>query len=416
MEGVLRRDRWLLSICVGRVFAYSNFMVYAACLPILRERWQMSATEAGTISSGFMVGYTISLVAFSWLAERVGARRVFVLSAFATAAGAVAFGFFARGYASALLLYTLSAMTQGGNYTPAIMIMAERYRADRRGRAVGWLIASTSAGYAFSLATSGLLLALGDYTLAFVGTGLLPSLGALILWRALRDVPNRVHRPPRHGETAAALLGNVRARQLVAAYTCHCWELLGMWSWAPAFLAASLTLSGTASAKAAEAASYLVAAMHLVGALAASTMGHLSDLWGRGAVLLLLAAAGTVVSLGIGWLVGGPPFMMIALILVYGFVTIGDSPVLSTALTEAVAPAHLGSALAIRSLLGFGAGAVAPTAFGLALDAADLAGFGPPAAWGSAFAVLAIGGAGAAWNAWRFAREPRCATGNPVRP
>src|SRR2546429_2770404 len=36
---------------------------------------------------------------------------------------------------------------------------------------------------------------------------------------------------------------------------------------------------------------------------------------------------------------------------VYGFTALGDSPVLSTALTEAVDPAHLGAALALRSFL-----------------------------------------------------------------
>jgi MFS family permease len=143
-----------------------------------------------------------------------------------------------------------------------------------------------------------------------------------------------------------------------------------MWVWAPAFLAASLALSGAASVQAAEVASYLTAAMHLVGAAAASTMGHLSDIVGRRRVLLALAAAGGMLSLTVGWLVHLPLPFLTGLILIYGFVAIGDSPVLSTALTETVGPGSLGSALAIRSLMGFGAGAISPTVFGLALDLA----------------------------------------------
>jgi MFS family permease len=407
MNNVLWRDGWLLSICVGRIFAYSNFMVYAACLPILREKWVMSATQAGTVASGYLLGYTVSLVAFSWLAERFGPRRIFVISAVASVVTAVAFGFFARDYISGLMFYTLAALTQGGNYTPAIMLMAERYKPETRGSAVGWLIASTSIGYAFSLAVSGLLLAWGGYPLAFIGTGLLPALGAVILWGALRRVPNIVHEREGELRLAAVLWRNANARRLVAGYTWHCWELLGMWSWAPAFLAASLVLSGAASVQAAEFASYLTATMHIVGAVASSTMGHLSDVLGRRAVLLALAAAGGLLSLTLGWLVSWPVPVLMGLILVYGFVAIGDSPVLSTALTEAVAPAYLGSALAVRSLLGFGAGAISPTVFGFVLDLAGRSENAAAAVWGPAFMVLAIGGLGATWYAWRFSpNEP----------
>jgi MFS family permease len=402
MSSFIWRDGWLLSICVGRVFAYANFMVYAACLPILREQWGLSATQAGTVASGFMLGYTVSLVASSLFAERFGSRRIFVLSTVASALTAMAFGFWARDYTSGLVLYTLAALTQGGNYTPAVMLMAERYRPESRGSAVGWLIASTSIGYAFSLAVSGVLLAWGGYSLAFIGTGLLPVLGAAILWVALRRAPDTVHDRKGRVRPVAVLRRDPNAWRLVAGYTWHCWELLGMWVWAPAFLAASLALSGAASVQAAEVASYLTAAMHLVGAVASSTMGHLSDIVGRRRVLLALAAAGGMLSLTLGWLVHLPlPFLM-GLILVYGFVAIGDSPVLSTALTEIVGPGSLGSALAIRSLMGFGAGAISPTVFGLALDFAVRSENAAAAVWGPAFMVLAIGGLGATWYAWRF--------------
>jgi MFS family permease len=402
MISVLWRDGWLLSICIGRIFAYANFMVYAACLPILREQWMMTATQAGTIASGFMLGYTVSLVASSWLAEHFGPRRVFMVSSLATAVGAVLFGFFARDYTSGFWLYMLAALGQGGNYTPAIMIMAERYKPEARGGAVGWLIASTSVGYAFSLAVSGTLVAWGGYPLAFIGSGLLPALGAAILWPALRRVPDTVHSSNRAINRAGKLWGDVNARRLVAGYTWHCWELLGMWAWAPAFVAASLALSGAAAVQAAETASYLTASMHIVGALASFTMGHLSDVLGRRTVLLGLGAAGGSLSLSIGWLVNWPFPFVVGLILVYGFVAIGDSPVLSTALTETVPRGHLGYALAVRSLAGFGAGAISPTVFGVALDFAGRSEWPPAAAWGAAFMVLAIGGLGATWYAWRF--------------
>ena len=142
-------DGWLLAVCAARALMTSVFMTYAATLPVLRGDWGMSATAAGSISTGFQLGYAVSLVFFSSLADRVGARRVFLGSAWLSAVSALAFALWARSYLSGLVLYTLVALSQGGTYTTAIMLLADRYPSERRGAAVGWLIASSSAGYPF---------------------------------------------------------------------------------------------------------------------------------------------------------------------------------------------------------------------------------------------------------------------------
>ena len=69
----------------------------------------------------------------------------------------------------------------------------------------------------------------------------------------------------------------------------------------------------------------------------------------------------------------------------YGFTAIGDSAVLSTAMTESVPPEVLGRALAVRSILGIGVGALAPFAFGSVLDV-----FEPGQGWGWAGAGLVL--------------------------
>jgi MFS family permease len=133
-------------------------------------------------------------------------------------------------------------------------------------------------------------------------------------------------------------------------------------------------------------------------------MGRLSDVLGRRAVLLSMAASGMACSFLFGWLIGWPIWIVAALVLVYGFTALGDSAVLSTAFTEAIEPAYLGSALALRSLLGFGAGAVAPLVFGIILDATNAAG-SMPTVWGWAFAALGVGGLIATICAYGFGRR-----------
>ena len=79
--------------------------------------------------------------------------------------------------------------------------------------------------------------------------------------------------------------------------------------------------------------------------------------------------------------------LLLAFAALYGFTALGDSSVLSTAMSEAVPGAYLGRALAIRSILGIGVGAAAPAAFGAVLDRAA-----PGQAWGWAFALMGLGG------------------------
>jgi MFS family permease len=133
-------------------------------------------------------------------------------------------------------------------------------------------------------------------------------------------------------------------------------------------------------------------------------MGGLSDRLGRRTVLLALAALSAACSFGFGWLIGMPIALLLAVGALYAFTALGDSPVLSTAFTESVPAAYLGAGLALRSLLGFGAGAVAPLAFGAVLDATNPSGV-PPATWGWAFVTLGLGGAGAAGAALGLARD-----------
>jgi MFS family permease len=396
-----RFDGWLALLCISRIALYANFMVYAACLPILLNRWHMSATQAGSISTAFMFGYAASLFVFAWLSDRFGAKRLFLLSAALSVITALAFGFFAHSYLSGLILYALAATTQGGLYTPAIILFSERYDVSRRGGALGFLIASTSVGYAFSLVVSGLCLALGGYRVAFLVTGALPAVGLILAWFALRTTPNRTHSHSERIGVATILKRSRNAILLIAGYTFHAWELLGMWSWTPAFFAAVIALSGNGFGDTAQFGAYLVASMHLVGALASVSMGRLADRLGRRIVLLQVGAIGAGFSMLIGWLTTWPIVLLVLVGFAYYFFAIGDSPVLSTALTESVSAGHLGSILAVRALLGFGAGGLAPIAFGAVLDLTNPPD-GTPETWGWSFMVLGLGGVMATWCAIFF--------------
>jgi MFS family permease len=272
--------------------------------------------------------------------------------------------------------------------------------------AVGFFIASTSCGYALSLAITGIALPVGGYRLSFFLTCLGPILGLLLAWITLRrtvvPVPER-----RAGQRfTGEVLSNRHAMFLIWGYTFHNWELQGMWSWTPAFMAACLGVAGATGVKAASSGAYIAALFHVTGIMASFSMGGLSDQLGRVQVMLVLAMVSAACSFIFGWTVGFPLLVIIGVGVIYAFSSLGDSPVLSAALTEMVEFSYLGRALGLRSLLGFTGGALAPLAFGAVLDWSNpvIGGQREYLTWGWAFSVLGAGGVGAVWAIHRYGK------------
>jgi len=404
-----RFDGWLAGVCLSRVFNGLVFMSYAAALPVLQREWSMSGAQAGAVAGGFQIGYALSLVFFSSLADRVSPKRIYLWSLFAAGLSALGFAIFARDFTSALILHTTVGVALGGTYTTGVMILADQYDARRRGMAVGVFIASTSCGYALSLLISGAALPAGGYRLSFFLTGLGPLLGWAIAGWTLRSTVVSAAGRRKEQRFRREVLTHRPTMLLIWGYVFHNWELLGMWSWTPAFLAACLTLAGATHTDAAGSGAFMTALFHGVGLLASFSMGALSDRLDRAAVMLTLAAISMSCSFVFGWTVDWPLAWVMGIGVVYAFSSLGDSPILSAALTETVDSAYLGAALGLRSLLGFGAAALAPMVFGLILDWTN------PAAgdqrlytdWGWAFSILGLGGAGAVWAARRFSKYHR---------
>jgi MFS family permease len=395
-------DLWLLGLCSSRVLTYLVFMAFAAALPVLQKKWDMSAAAAGSISGGFQLGYAVSLFFFSILADRIGAKRVFLLSTFSSVIASLLFAFLARDYYSGLILYALVGISMGGSYTPGLMMLADRYAPRDRGKAVGFFIASTSLSYALSLILSGTVLPWGGYRIAFGLTCSGPVLGFIFAWMTLASTRNRIHPRRREQKFTKEVLRNKPAVLYISAYTLHSWELLGMWAWTPAFLSACLILKGSEPSTAAGIGSQTVGLFHLMGMLASTTMGALSDRAGRAFMILFIASISTVCSFLMGWMIELPFILTVVVGMVYAFTGIGDSPILSAGITESVDPSYLGAALALRSFLGFGAGAIAPLAFGAVLDWTNLnfSSQGYYTTWGWAYCVLGLGGLGAVLAAY----------------
>jgi MFS family permease len=382
------------------------YIAYAATLPVLQREWSLSGTAAGSIASAFQVAYAVSLMGCSALADRVGARRVFLAGNLVSAVASIAFALLARDYWSGLGLYTLLALALGGTYTTGILLIAENVSVSRRGSAMGTYLAGHSLGLALALVLAGAAISRGGYVLAFQLLAAGPVIGGLLAWVAMVSTANVV--TPRAGgqRFGGAVLRNRPAMLVIAGYTFHSWELLGMWAWTPAFLAACFVAAGAELSRGAGLGAYMTSLFHLTGMLASLVAGIFADRFGRTPVILVMATISALCSLVFGWLIGASLALLMGVGLLYGFAALGDSPIYSTAITEVVAPAYRGAALALRSLLGYGAGAAAPLVFGAILD---WYGIHTPGAWGWAFVSLGVAGIGAVASALALHRTPAAA-------
>ncbi|MGE5253140.1 MAG: hypothetical protein ACM3N7_04190 [Planctomycetaceae bacterium] len=190
------------------------------------------------------------------------------------------------------------------------------------------------------------------------------------------------------------VLTNRPALMMITGYSAHTWELEGQRTWTPAFLIACYLALGLSQDQAVQSGAVFSSVMYLMGVVSTSAAGYWSDRWGRTAVIMAMMTVSIACSFSFGWLIGSPILVVMIVGLFYGFAVIAESPVYSSGLSELVSPNFLGTALALRSLIGFGIGAMAPTAFGMVLDLTNSAemqrvlGYLPN--WGWAFGMLGV--------------------------
>ena len=364
------KTRWLLTLCLVQLFIMMVFINYSAVLPLLKEEWGMNNTRAGSILSVYQLGYIASGVILSALTDRLNTRNIFIASALWSASANLLFALCAHDYTSALIFRALTGLGMGGTYMPGIML-----------------------GASLSLALTGWLSSAFGWRNAFIAGSAFVYAGA-----ALSMLIFRGYRPTFHPKTekrfAAETLGNRSALLMILGYASHMWEMYGMRGWIAPFFTALLLAHGlargTASGWAATAAALVIG----TGAFSTVVTGSLSDRWGRTRTISLVMAGSACCSFGFGWLINWHPAVAIGFGLVYGFLVSAESPVFSTALTELVAPAYLGAAMGLQSLIGYTLGMISPTLFGWALDLArdwhPLGGFAVD--WGIAFATAGLGG------------------------
>ena len=345
------RGRWRMLglLAAAELLGMSLWFVGNAISPALKARWGLSPAEIGWLTTSVQLGFVAGTAAAAMLnlADVFPSRWYFAASALLAAVANALFGH-APGFTAALGWRFATGVCLAGVYPPAMKMAATWFR-QGRGLAIGTIVAALTVGKA----TPYLLHALPEATpatIVLVASGA-ATLAALLIAAGYRDGPWPFVRPPFSWSLVGSVVRHRETRLATAGYLGHMWELYAMWTWVPAYLAASAAASSSA------APSWL---LDLSG-FAVIAVGGLGCLWGgwaagrigyRAVVIRAMLLSG-LCSLAAGPAFQAPFAIVFLLALVWGFFVVADSAQFSALVTE-VAPAHaVGTALTLQTSAGF---------------------------------------------------------------
>ena len=363
----LRSLMWLLMMSTTLFVLLFPFSSYVAALPIIQDEWGLNNTQAGAIFSAYLAGFAVSALVVVPMTDRFGSKRIFVLCTAISTAANVMFPLVANDAISASILRAIAGIGLVGVYNPGMRIVAERFADRARGFAVGTFVTFFYASNSVSLTLTGILMAWFEWRHAYLIMGAASGASILLAYLLLRT-----HRSQSavgsSGRLDLSVLKNRAARTYITGYSLHAAELYIVRVWLPALLAAALIARGEDELSAVVGAAAIGGLAMASGAIGPVMGGVMSDRWGRAASASAIFALSGVCSFAIGWMIGFPWVLLVAVSIVLGWAIAADSAIYSTAVTEVAEPTRLGSTMAVHSFVGFMGGVVGPILAGAILD------------------------------------------------
>ncbi len=364
----LKKDfnwNWISFIFLGRVFTASTFFMYVGSMSHLIKIWDLSATEAGMIQTGLVVGFAVALYLSSYYCDFINPNHILIFSSFANLISALLFTYFANDFYTGLFFNFLLGCSSGGIYGPSMVLVSEKFSKNKKGFAMGIMLGGQSLGYALSLSISFIYSNFYNAKNGFIICTILTAIGLFCFYYSVfEDLSKKLEFKIRHKFKMAKQ--SIQNQNLIKGYMAHCVELFGMWTWTPVFL--GIVLIGKANIDPIILAVLITALLHITGLVSNIISGYYSDKLGNKIVLIFFAATSALLSFLIGWTSHWYWILVLMIGIFYSFFAIGDSNVLTSSLTSNTSRNILGRSLAYRSILGIGFGSLTPGAFGLILD------------------------------------------------
>lgn len=319
----------------------------AAIAPQLQERWALTSSQVGWLTTAVQLGFVAgtATIAVLNLADILSSRVLFAIAAL-TGAAFNATLLLVDEFLPAVATRFLCGFCLAGVYPPAMKMISTWFRS-QRGLAVGTIVGGVTIGKAMPY----LVHAFPDAGIAtIVASGSAGAvLAAGIVWFAYRDGPYPFVPRPFSWSLVATVVREPRWRLATGGYLGHMFELYSYWTWIPAFLVASALASGAAT----ESVWLLAFATIAVGGVGCIWGGRVADRVGRERFVIVALAASGACSLLIGLTFGRSWLLLAPVALAWGFFVVADSAQFSVLVTESVPSHAVGTALMVQTSLGF---------------------------------------------------------------
>ena len=284
----------LLAGGLGWMLDAMDVMLYSLVLAYLIREFSMDKSTAGFLMSLTLIASAIGGFFFGVLADRIGRTRALMASILVYSLATAACGF-SRTIPQLAVFRFVLGLGMGGEWTTAAALIAETWRAEHRGKALGLM----QSAYAIGEAIAALVVALVLPHFGWRGVFFVGVFPALLVFWIQKGVPEpaiwKKREPSARGVWRKRLFEKDVFRNGLLATTMNACGMFGYWglfTWVPAYLSLPASQGGRGLSLVKTTTFFLV----LCGGkwLGYALFGFLADAFGRRKpffVYLLIAAA-----------------------------------------------------------------------------------------------------------------------------
>lgn len=343
-------NRALVLVSTAVFLTSSTWFSGTAAAPDLNHSWGLSSTESAWLTISVQLGFIAGtfLYAFFNLADVFNPRRVFFVSALLGAAFNAAFALIADGLPTAFAFRALTGVTLAGIYPVGMKLVASWFRS-QLGWRLGILVGALTLGTAFPYLIQTLGSQFDWRTLAGTASILALAGGCLVLL-ALSDGPFLKARAPFDARMLWRVFAHLPFRRTAFGYFGHMWELYAFWSMIIFYLGARFQGDDLSTGTGLSLLAFLIIA---TGSLGCILGGWVSRRIGEKKVAQFSLMVSCILCLSSGVLYELHSGLLVALLLIWGFFVVSDSPQFSALAVRFCPSQYTGTALTVQNGLGF---------------------------------------------------------------